>query len=100
MDNLLKIKILLQDRASNYTDALLELLVEETKQEIKEYCNREELDDVLNSLVQRIVIIKLNRMNTEGVAGQSFSGVSETYVNGYPEDIMCVLRKKRKLKIL
>ena len=39
-------------------------------------------------------------MNTEGLAAQSYSGVSESYIDGYPQDIMMILNRKRKMKLL
>ena len=94
-----EIKILLGDAASNYSDALIALVVKQALAEVEAYCNRE-LDYELESIAEKIAIIKLNRLNTEGLASQSYSGVSESYVNGYPEDIMAVLKKKRKIKVV
>ena len=48
----------------------------------------------------RIAIIKLNRINTEGLTSQSYSGVSESYVDGYPTDILSILNRKRKIKVV
>jgi hypothetical protein len=39
-------------------------------------------------------------MNTEGLAAQSYSGVSETYIDGYPAEILAVLNRKRKIKVV
>ena len=49
-------------------------------------------------IAQRIVIIKLNRINSEGLAAQGYSGVSESYIDGLPADIIAVLNRKRKIK--
>ena len=65
-----EIKILLGDAAANYTEA------------------------------QRIAIIKLNRLGTEGLADQGFSGVSESFIDGYPADIQAALNRKRKIKVV
>ena len=67
--------------------------------EIEDYCNRE-ADATLELLAEKIAIIKLNRMNTEGLASQSYSGVSESYIDGYPADILAVLNRKRKIKVI
>lgn len=93
-----KIKICLTN--NTYTDALINLFIEDTTKEVKIYCNREDIDDELESVIRRIVIIKLNRMNSEGLSSQSYSGVSESFVDGYPQDIIAVLNRKRKLKTL
>lgn len=93
------VKILLGDAASNYSDALISLMIKQAITEVEAYCNRE-LDAELEMIAERIAIIKLNRLNTEGLSSQSYSGVSESYINGYPEDIMAVLKRKRKLKVV
>ena len=93
------IKIMLGDASSNFTDALISLCLKQAKAEVEAYCNRS-LDTELEMIAERIAIIKLNRMNSEGLQSQSFSGVSESYLNGYPADIIAVLNRKRKLKVI
>lgn len=93
-----KIKICLTN--NTYTDELINLFIDDTTKEIKIYCNREDIDTELESVIRRIVIIKLNRINSEGLSSQSFSGVSESFIDGYPQDIIAVLNRKRKLKTL
>ncbi|MBQ9913538.1 MAG: phage head-tail connector protein [Clostridia bacterium] len=94
-----EIKILLGDAASNYTDALIGLCAKQALAEVESYCNRA-ADYELEIVAQRIAIIKLNRINTEGLASQSFSGVSESYIDGYPADILTILNRKRKIKVV
>lgn len=94
-----EIKLLLGDAASNYTDAQISLAYKMALAEIEDYCNRE-ADATLELLAEKIAIIKLNRMNTEGLASQSYSGVSESYIDGYPADILAVLNRKRKIKVI
>lgn len=94
-----EIKLLLGEAAANYSDAQIGLCVKQALMEVEAYCRRS-VDLELEAIVQRIAIIKLNRMNTEGLASQSYSGVSESYVDGYPTDIMTVLNRKRKIKVL
>lgn len=93
-----KIKICLTN--NTYTDDLINLFIDDTTKEVKIYCNREDIDVELESIIRKIVIIKLNRMNSEGLSSQSFSGVSESFIDGYPQDIISVLNRKRKLKTL
>lgn len=95
--------ILLGDSADNYTNAQISLCLKMAIAEIEGYCGRklyEEEDEELELIACRIAIIKLNRLNTEGLSSQSYSGVSESYVNGYPNDIMAVLKRKRKIKVI
>lgn len=93
-----KIKLCLTN--NTYTDDLINLFIEDTITEIKVYCNREDIDTELESVIRRIVIIKLNRLGSDGLASQSFSGVSESFIDGYPQDIVSILNRKRKLKTL
>lgn len=94
-----EIKILLGDAASNYSDALIGLCAKQALAEVEAYTNRS-LDYELEVIAQRIAIIKLNRINTEGLASQSYSGVSENYIDGYPADILAALNRKRKIKVV
>lgn len=93
------IKIMLGDAAPNFSDAQINLAYKQALTEVEAYCNRE-ADIELDLIADRIAVIKLNRMNTEGLSGQSFSGVSESYIDGYPADIKAILNRKRRIKLL
>lgn len=94
-----EIKILLGDAAENYPEMLIGLCAKQALAEVEAYCNRS-ADYELEMVAQRIAIIKLNRTNTEGLASQSYSGVSESYIDGYPADIVAILNRKRKIKVV
>ena len=94
-----EIKVLLGDAAANFSDALISLCAKQSLAEVESYCNRV-ADTELEMVALHIAIIKLNRINTEGLAAQSFSGVSESYIDGYPADILAILNRKRKLKVV
>lgn len=94
-----EIKLLLGEAAQNYTDAQINLCYKLALSEVEEYCNRE-ADTALELAAERIAVIKLQRLNTEGLAAQGFSGVSETYIDGYPADILALLNRKRKIKVI
>lgn len=94
-----EIKTLLGDAAANFSDALIGLCLKQSMAEVEGYCGRK-LDTELEIIAERITIIKLNRINTEGLTSQSFSGVNESYLDGYPADIKAVLNRKRKLKVM
>jgi hypothetical protein len=93
------IKIQLGDAASNFTDDQISLALKYAMAEVEDYCNRE-LDYSLELIAARIAVIKLNRSNSEGLASQSYSGSSESYIDGYPADILAVLNRKRKIKVV
>ena len=94
-----EIKILLGDAADNFTDAQIGLCAKQALAEVEAYCRRE-LDYELEIAAEKIAILKLNRLNTEGLASQSYSGVSESYVDGYPADILAILNRKRRIKVV
>lgn len=94
-----EIRLLLGDASNNYTDEQISLCLKMALAEIEAYCNRE-VDPVLELMAEKIAIIKLNRLNTEGLASQSYSGVSESYMDGYPAEILSVLKQKRKIKVV
>ena len=94
-----EIKLLLGDAASNFTEAQIGLCLKQALAEVEGYCNRE-ADTTLELVAERIAVIKLNRINTEGLAAQGFSGVSESFIDGYPSDIQAILNRKRKLKVV
>lgn len=94
-----EIKILLGEAANNYTEAQINLAMKIAVAEVEDYCNRE-LDTILELTAEKIAVIKLNRINTEGLASQAYSGISESYIDGYPADIQQILNKKRKIKVV
>ena len=94
-----ELKILLGEAASNFTDAQIALCVKMALAEVEGYCKRP-VDIELEAAVLAIAKIKLNRLNTEGLAGQAFSGVSENYLDGYPADIQALLDRKRKIRVI
>lgn len=94
-----EIKIMLGDAAENFTDTQIGLALKQSLAEVEAYTNRK-LDYELEIIAERIAVIKLNRTNTEGLSSQSYSGVSESYIDGYPADIQAVLNRKRKIKIV
>lgn len=94
-----QLKILLGAAADNFNEAQMGLALKLAIAEVEDYCNRD-IDYSLELVALKIAVIKLNRTNTEGLASQSFSGVSEAYIDGYPADIQAVLNRKRKIKVI
>lgn len=94
-----ELKVLLGDAANSYTEAQIGLCLKLALAEVEAYCKRD-IDYELEIAVLGIAKIKLNKLNAEGLASQSFSGVSESYIDGYPDDIKALLNRKRKLKVI
>lgn len=91
-----EIKLLLGDAAANYSDAQIGLMAKIALDYVETYTQRE-IDYSLTLLAERITIILLNRMNSEGVSSESFNGTSVSYIDGLPDDIIQALNKKRKV---
>ena len=94
-----EIKLLLGEAAANYTDAQISLAYRMALTEVETYCNRE-ADAALELAAEKIAVIHLNRINTEGLASQAYSGVSENYLDGYPAELVALLNRKRKIKVI
>lgn len=76
-------------------DDLVSLMLEKAKSEIKIYLKSEYSTDYDNIAVD-IAVYKINRMGTEGLNSQSYSGVSESYSEGYPQYITDQLNRFKK----
>lgn len=94
-----EIKLLLGDAAANYSDAQISLAYKLALTEVESYCKRD-ADETLKLMAEQIAVIKLNRMGSEGLASQGYSGVSESYIDGYPQEILSILKSKRKIKAI
>ena len=94
-----EVKLLLGESASNYSDDLIGLALKMAIAAVEDYTHRE-LDYSLQLIAERIAIIKLNRMGTEGLNSMSVNGLSENYINGYPADILATLNSKRKIRVI
>lgn len=96
-----EVKVLLGDSVQSFSDEQIQVCVKWALAEVEAYCNRTVAGDYeLEIIAQKIAILKLNRLGSEGLASQSYSGVSETYIDGYPADILAVLNRKRKIKVI
>lgn len=80
-------------------DELLELLISQATGEAKRLTNREDASE-LRSAIIKMVIFNYNRLGTEGLNSESYSGVSYSYATDYPEFIMRELRSLGKLRVL
>lgn len=96
-----ELKIMLGDAVEAYTEEQIGLALKMALAEIEGYCRRTVAGDYeLEMVAMRIAIIRLNRINTEGLTGQSYSSVSQSYLDGLPADLKTILNSKRKIKVL
>ena len=91
-----KLKLLLGiGDASN--DTKLSLLLEQAEDEAIAYTNNE---DLAENLIIQMAIYKYNRLGTEGLNSESYSGVRFDYINDYPENIVKQLKRFKKLGVI
>ena len=91
-----EIKLLLGNSVTSFSDAQVGLAAKMALQFVEDYTGCE-ADYSLTLLAERIAVISLNRMNTEGLSSMTFNGTSESYLNDIPEDIKNALNRKRKV---
>ena len=100
MEILEKIKLILFPTGDYTKDDVLTMLIEDAKIEAVDYCNLSIYDVKLDSTIVKMAIQNYNKSITQGIATESFSGVSESYVNGYSTDVIIMLNKNRKVRML
>lgn len=94
-----EITILLGDAASNFSQDQIGLMAKLALQYVEDYTGRN-ADYSLTLLAERIAVIMLNKINSEGVSSESFNGASVSYIDGLPDDIVRALDKKRRVMFL
>lgn len=77
-------------------DVLLQLLIQQAEDEAKDYTHREEVCE-LQSTIEKMVVYNYNRLGTEGLNSESYSGMSYNYTSDYPEQILKMLKRYRKI---
>lgn len=90
-----KVKVLL-GLTDTTKDDLLTLLIEQAVEEAVAYTHNDCVDELITTIV-RMVVYNYNRLGTEGLDSEGYSGVSFGYSADYPEPIIRALKAKRKL---
>lgn len=92
-----KIKLLLNITDTS-KDALLNLLIDKAISQVVEFTHDPHCVTLLEDTVVDIVIFNYNRMGSEGLNSESYSGVNFSYSQDYPESILRPLRAHRKAR--
>ena len=77
----------------------INILIENCTVEAIEYTHNEDAFELEPAIIQ-MVIYNYNRLGTEGVDGEDYSGVNFTYSMDYPANVIRLLKSKRKFRIL
>lgn len=78
-------------------DALLSLLIRQAEDELETLAHRNDFENLENIIV-KMVIYRYNLLGAEGVSGESYNGVSFSYITEYPDDIKRMIYAKRKIQ--
>lgn len=79
----------------NANDGLISLMLDKAKAEIESYLNLD-YDTKYDNIAVDIAVLKISRLGSEGLSSQSFSGASESYVEGFPQEIKMQLDRFKK----
>lgn len=85
---------------SNFSDELLKDLILDSFNDVAEYINLtlgEEMPLGCISIIKELVVIKINKLGSEGISSESHEGISQSFIEGIPSDIKMKLRRYRKL---
>lgn len=91
-----EISLMLGAAASNFSEAQIGLAAKMALQYVEDVTGREP-EYSMTLLAERIAVLYLNRLGTEGLASQSFNGFSEQFISDLPDDIIRALNRKRKV---
>lgn len=93
------IRLLLGLTSTDNKDSLLLLLINLVQEEVRNFIHDNCLAG-LEDVISQMVIYRYNRLGTEGVDGENYSGVSFSYSTDYPESILRQLRAHRKIGVI
>lgn len=84
----------------NANDGLISLMLDKAKAEIEAYLSLD-YDTRYDNIAVDIAVLKINRLGSEGLSSQGYSGASESYIDGFPQEIRVQLdRFKKKWGVL
>ena len=89
-----KVKLLLGLTDASKDD-LIEVLIDGAVEDAVAITGNKYIQDELPNTIVKMVVYNYNRLGTEGLETESYSGVTYNYLDGYPQDILNTLNKKR-----
>lgn len=80
--------------------AVLDVLTEQCMESFCEICNLDEAPERAANVICQMVIWHYNQRGAEGLSGQSYSGMSESYATDYPAPLKRSIYRYRRLRTL
>ena len=78
-------------------DVKLQAIVEDVTQEVLADTNQSKLNAQLESAVISLSVVAVNRLGTEGLASEGYSGVSTSYLDDAPPRVASIFNANRRL---
>ncbi|MHC5248817.1 phage head-tail connector protein [Enterococcus sp. LJL90] len=90
-------KTRLEDSEVSVNDTLLADLLDDAESEVLAVTNQAKLNSSLERVVVSSVVIKVNRLGTEGLSSEGYSGVSTSYLDGLPAGLQAVVHANSRI---
>lgn len=81
------------------SDGKLQAIIDDVTLEVLADTNQSELNAQLESAVISLSVIAVNRIGTEGLASEGYSGVSTSYLDDVPPRVASILNANRRLGV-
>ena len=81
------------------SDDKLQEIIDDVTQEVLADTNQSKLNAQLESAVISLSVIAVNRIGTEGLASEGYSGVSTSYLDDVPPRVASILNANRRLGV-
>ena len=82
---------------NEFTDDKLKGIIDDVAIEVLANTNQPILNAQLESAVISLSVIAVNRIGTEGLASEGYSGVSTSYLDDVPPRVVSILNANRRL---
>ena len=79
------------------SDDKLQEIIDDVTQEVLADTNQSKLNAQLESAVISLSVVAVNRLGTEGLASEGYSGVSTSYLDDVPPRVASILNANRRL---
>ena len=81
------------------SDDKLQAIIDDVTLEVLADTNQSKLNAQLESAVISLSVIAVNRLGTEGLASEGYSGVSTSYLDDVPPRVASILNANRRLGV-
>lgn len=93
IDLLSKIKFMLNET----DDILIQIIIDDVTEYLSSITNLAK-EEIPTMLIKDLVIIRYNKLGSEGLNSEAYSGVTQNFINGLPEDLKTQIKTLRKVK--